>query len=141
MRKNILTFLLGAISGVIAYSLREPAYLVRFLGFASKIDLNEAIAIFLPGFIFGIFSFFFVWNFTKSYKKTIIWIVISGLSYIVAYWSGFGLSLLLDYLRNYLISFTIVYAVSGMLGTLILLTTFHFGIGKIPSMWFKIILI
>ena len=148
MKKNILIFLLGAISGVIAYFIKSDYLLhwVPFIGFTINIDFNKTIAMYLPylpWFIFGLFSVFFMWTFTKSYKKTILWFVMSGLSYIIAILWGFGLGIILDILNvkfTHLILYTLVFTISGILGALTLLITYRIGLGRISSIWFKMIL-
>lgn len=141
--KNIFTFLVGALSGVLAYILRSDYLtdLLRPLGLSSNIDLLELISIYLPGFIFGLFSIPFIWNYTRSFWKTIVWFLGSGISFIAAFWTGFAVVCFMDGINiGDLVTFVIVYAVAGLIGTGILLLTFRIILGSITKNSLLIIL-
>jgi hypothetical protein len=118
-KQTIIAAIFGGFSGLLA-SLAHLSIQEYFYSFY--------LSVCLPGIIFGIFVVMILERRHLFSWKSLVWILGSGVSFVVAHWSGFHLNKLLDGyplgdMFSVILLIFIVLGLSGLVGAVVLLLT------------------
>jgi hypothetical protein len=128
MKNDILAFLIGLFSGFVVVYAAEH--------FPSVVSVNGETFFggFTPGIIFGIFVAPFLWLYSRSIWRVLVFVVGSSISFVAAFWAGFFSELIL-FRDIWTLGLVGGYTVGGIVGVLVLIAVYRMLFGKMSAQW------